>query len=123
MSHATLCKLYGIDWREDHRVAEGCLSDKALSRYLKSHPEIREIVFCYDNDVDGKDANGQPRNHGQVQAEQSAEAFAKAGYKVFIQTPQTKDFNEDLLTFREMSARSRDGPERAEAEELETAYL
>lgn len=121
MSHATLCKLYGIDWREDHRVAEGCLSDKALSRYLKSHPEIREIVFCYDNDVDGKDANGQPRNHGQVQANQSAEAF-KAGYKIFIQTPQTKDFNEDLLTFREMSARSRDGPERAEAEELETAY-
>ena len=50
------------------------------------------------------------------------EAFAKAGYKVFIQTPQTKDFNEDLLTFREMSARSRDGPERAEAEELEAVY-
>ena len=122
MSHATLCKLYGIDWREDHRVAEGCLSDKALSRYLKSHPEIREIVFCYDNDVDGKDANGQPRNHGQVQANQSAEAFAKTGYKVFIQTPQTKDFNEDLLTFREMLARSRDSPERAEAEEREAAY-
>ena len=121
MSHATLCKLYGIDWREDHRVAEGCLSDKALSRYLKSHPEIREIVFCYDNDVDGKDANGQPRNHGQVQANQSAEAFAKAGYKVFIQTPQTKDFNEDLLTFREMSARSMDSPERTEAEEREAA--
>ena len=50
----------------------------------------------------GKDADGQPCNHGQIQAEQSAEAFAKAGYKVFIQTPQTKDFNEDLLTFREM---------------------
>lgn len=55
--------------------------------------------------------------HGQVQANQSAEAFAKAGYKIFIQTPQTKDFNEDLLTFREMSARSRDGPERTEADE------
>lgn len=78
MSHATLRKLYGIDWREDHRVAEGCLSDKALSRYLKSHPEIREIVFCYDNDMDGKDANGQSRNYGQVQANQSAESFAKA---------------------------------------------
>nr|WP_296441260.1 hypothetical protein [uncultured Acetatifactor sp.] len=41
---------------------------------------------------------------------------------MFIQTPQTKDFNEDLLTFREMSARSRDGPERAGAEEREAAY-
>jgi hypothetical protein len=58
-----------------------------------------------------------------VQANQSAEVFAKAGYKVFIQTPQTKDFNEDLLTFRKMSARSRDSPEKAEAEELKEAYL
>jgi hypothetical protein len=99
MSHATLCKLHGIDWREDHRVAEGCLSDKALYRYLQHHPEIVEIVFCYDNDVDGKDAKGQPHNHGQIQAEISAETFADLGYKTFIQTPNTKDFNQDLLTF------------------------
>lgn len=118
MSHATLCKLYGIDWREDHRVAEGCLSDKALSRYLNCHPEIREIVFCYDNDVDGRDAKGRPCNHGQVQANLSAETFEKAGYKVFIQTPQTKDFNKDLTTFREMLTRSRDSPETMEAEEV-----
>lgn len=118
MSHATLCKLYGMDWREDHRVAEGCLSDKALSRYLKIHPEIREIVFCYDNDVDGKDAKGQPCNHGQAQANLSAEIFEKAGYKVFIQTPQTKDFNTDLMTLREMQSHSRDGPDMAEPEEV-----
>ena len=30
-----------------------CLSDKALRRYLSNHPEIMEIVFCYDNDMDG----------------------------------------------------------------------
>ena len=101
MSHATLCKLYGMDWQEDHRVAEGCLSDKALARYLKLHPEIREIVFCYDNDMDGRDAKGQPHNHGQVQAERSAAVFKKAGYKVYIQTPQGKDFNEDLMVFWE----------------------
>lgn len=104
MSHATLCKLHGIDWREDHRVAEGCLSDKALYRYLERHPEIEEVVFCYDNDTEGKDAKGQPHNHGQLQAEMSAEIFANLGYKVFIQTPQTKDFNQDLLTFRQMTA-------------------
>lgn len=102
MSHATLCKLHGIDWQEDHRVSEGCLSDKALYRYLQLHPEIEEIVFCYDNDKDGKLADGTPHNHGQVQAEISAETFADLGYKCFIQTPQTKDFNQDLLTFRAM---------------------
>ena len=123
MSHATLCKLHGIDWQEDHRVAEGCLSDKALSRYLKLHPEVDEIVFCYDNDTDGKDARGQPHNHGQVQAEQSAETFAKAGYKVYIQTPQEKDFNEDLIVFRGMMARGTGGSfGMIEAEEIEGRY-
>lgn len=99
MSHATLCKLNGIDWREDHRVAEGCLSDKALYRYLKRHPEITEIVFCYDNDRDGTLPDGTPHNHGQVRAESSAEIFADLGYTTFIQTPNTKDFNQDLTTF------------------------
>ena len=102
MSHAALCKLNGIDWREDHRISEGCLSDKALSRYLQLHPEIREIVFCYDNDVDGKLADGTPHNQGQAQAEISAGTFTDLGYKCFIQPPQTKDFNQDLLTFRAM---------------------
>ena len=102
MSHATLCKLNGIDWRKDHRVSERCLSDKALARYLKLHPEVTEIVFCYDNDIDGKLADGTPHNHGQAQAEISAEKFTKLGYLCFIQTPRTKDFNKDLTTFRAM---------------------
>lgn len=100
MSHACLCKLHGIDWREDHRVAEGCLSDKALYRYLQRHPEITEIVFCYDNDMDGKLKDGTPHNHGQVQAELSAETFADLGYKTMIQTPVGKDFNQDLIAYR-----------------------
>ena len=116
MSHATLCKLNGIDWREDHRVAEGCLSDKALYRYLERHPEITEIVFCYDNDMDGTLADGTPHNHGQVRAESSAEIFADLGYKTFIQTPNSKDFNLDLRTFRELLAGE---PTQTQAEEME----
>ena len=100
MSHATLCKLHGIDWRKDHRVSEGCLSDKALHRYLRFHPEITEIVFCYDNDLEGKLADGTPHNHGQIQAKKSVGTYTNLGYKCFIQTPKTKDFNQDLLTYR-----------------------
>lgn len=103
MSHATLCKLHGIDWREDHRVSEGCLSDRALQRYLENHPEIEEIVFCYDNDVDGKLPDGSPHNHGQVRAEEYAVMYQERGYRVFIQTPQGKDFNQDLLTYQAMT--------------------
>lgn len=122
MSHATLCSLYGMDWKKDHRVSEGCLSDRALSRYLKLHPEIKEIVFCYDNDMNGKDARGQPRNHGQIQADVSAAAFAKAGYRVFIQTPRTKDFNEDLLTFRQIRRNSQTDSERTEEDMGEIGF-
>lgn len=104
MSHATLCKLHGIDWRQDHRVAEGCLSDKALYRYLQRHPEITEVVFCYDNDVGGVLKDGTPHNHGQVQAEISAETFADLGYRTMIQTPNAKDFNKDLTEFRKFMA-------------------
>lgn len=104
MSHATLCKLNGIDWREDHRISEGCLSDKALHHYLKEHPEINEIVFCYDNDIDGVLSDGTPHNHGQVKAQETAERFANLGYTVFIQTPNSKDFNNDLNMFRGLLA-------------------
>ncbi|QNK42206.1 DUF3991 and TOPRIM domain-containing protein [Caproicibacter fermentans] len=106
MSHGTLCKIYGIDWRQDHRVAEGCLSDKALYRYLQLHPEITEIVFCYDNDMNGVLKDGTPHNHGQIQAEISAETYAGLGYKTMILTPNTKDFNKDLTELRKTMAQT-----------------
>jgi len=104
ISHANLCKLHGVDWTKDHRVAEGCLSDKALRRYLERHPEITEVVFCYDNDMDGTLPDGTPHNHGQVKAEQANREFAESGYKTFIQTPGEKDFNLDLRVFKGMLA-------------------
>lgn len=102
MSHATLFTLNEMDFKSDHRVSEGCLSDKALERYLKLHPEITEIVFCYDNDIDGKLADNTPHNHGQERAKQSAIKFADLGYEIMIQTPNTKDFNSDLKMFRKL---------------------
>lgn len=101
MSHATLYKLQGYDWKKDYRIAEGCLSDQALKRFLEQHPEVNEIVFCYDNDVDGKLSDGTPHNHGQVRAEEAKKHFGSLGYKVAIQTPTEKDFNKVLTSFCE----------------------
>ena len=67
--------------------------------FLVVNLSLKNKALIYDNDVDGRDAKGQPHNHGQVQAVLSAEAFRKAGYRVYIQTPQKKDFNEDLMAF------------------------
>lgn len=93
MSHASFFYMLGMDWEMDHRVSEGCLSKKALDRYLSVHPEINEIVFCYDNDIDGKLPDGTPHNHGQIKAEKESDYYRSRGYQTWIQTPCEKDFN------------------------------
>ena len=118
MSHATLCKLHGIDWRKDYRISEGCLSDKALKRFLGENPQIREIVFCYDNDTDGRLADGTPHNHGQVRAAQAKEHFESLGYTVYIQTPVQKDFNKVLTSLYEQSV-GKEQPAAGQEEEMD----
>lgn len=93
MSHASFFYMLGMDWERDHRVSEGCLSNKALERYLSIHPEINEIVFCYDNDIDGKLPDGTPHNHGQIKAENESDYYRARGYQTWIQKPCEKDFN------------------------------
>ena len=105
MSHATLTKMKGnIDYTQDYRISLGCLSDKALERFLKANPAVKEIVFALDNDFDGKDADGQPRNHGQVTAAAFCKKYQDKGFKVFLQKPKAKDFNEDLCAVRAAEA-------------------
>ncbi|MFI3326003.1 MAG: toprim domain-containing protein [Clostridia bacterium] len=100
MSHATLTKRKGLDETQDTRISEGGLFDKSLTKYLQANENIKEIVFCFDNDVDGKDFKGLPRNHGQVFAKSCLEKFSKLGYKTYIQTPKNKDFNLDLQAIK-----------------------
>ena len=100
MSHAALSKMHSVDYMQDHRISLGSLSDKALEWYLKQHPEIKQIIFALDNDIDGKDADGNPRNHGQEAAARFAAKYEGLGYDTAVQTPTAKDFNEDLTAVR-----------------------
>jgi hypothetical protein len=122
MSHASLTKLHGGDYKADHRISLGSLSDKALEWYLKQHPEIKQIVFALDNDKDGKLPDGTPRNHGQEAAKKYCEKYAKLGYDTAVQTPNAKDFNEDLVGFKNaQSANQAAEHETAEEREYEFA--
>lgn len=85
-----------MDYTTDYRISEGCLSDKALTRFLENNPQITEIVFCFDNDINGKNHEGKPHNHGQEFAKKCVSKYIDKGYKVFIHTPTRKDFNADL---------------------------
>lgn len=117
-SHATLAMLHGIDWRQDHRITTGCLSDKALQWFLKHHPEITDICWCYDNDVNGRKqvpisqaeydaavAAGDdsvflieatqklmkriPYNWGQMAALENARKYKALGYKAALHKPDS----------------------------------
>ena len=101
ISHATLMKLNGMDDTKDFRISEGCLSDKALTRFLAANPQISDVVFCFDNDRNGKDHKGNPHNHGQEFAKKCVAKFGAKGYAVHIQTPHRKDFNADLQYIRQ----------------------
>lgn len=98
MSHATLCKLSGLDWEKDNRLALGGTVDKALTQYLEDNPHIRQIVFCLDNDYCKWDKNLHMWNNiGQKAILKHSEKF-KEGHIIGRSKPPLpyKDFNEYL---------------------------
>ena len=85
------------DWQKHNYIALGGLSDRALARFLLEHPNIKQLVFCLDNDYDAKDKNGKPEpNHGQVAARQFEHDYSEKGYSTSIMIPELKDWNEIL---------------------------
>lgn len=101
MSHATLAKMHGQDWKEDHRISLGCTWDVALERYLKDHPEIKRIVFALDNDFNARDKDGKRApNYGQMAAEKYCGKYGEQSYACAIRRPHLKDFNQDLTEIR-----------------------
>ncbi|MDF2923887.1 MAG: hypothetical protein K0R57_2801 [Paenibacillaceae bacterium] len=100
MSQASLLKLKGQDWTADHYISLGCLSDQALERFLGLY-EIKEIVFCLDNDEFATYHDGSPApNWGQVAAVSFAQKYTVMGYRTSVEIPEKKDINEDLLDFQ-----------------------
>ncbi|MDR1321177.1 MAG: DUF3991 and toprim domain-containing protein [Gracilibacteraceae bacterium] len=90
VSHASLLKMNGADWRVGWRVSLGGTSFLGLDRFLSEHPNVREIVSCLDNDATG-----------ERRSVKLAEEYAAKGYAVGREAPRSKDFNEDLLNYRQ----------------------
>ncbi|MFT9075979.1 DUF3991 domain-containing protein [Ethanoligenens sp.] len=85
-------------WKEDNYICLFCLADNRLKEFLRFHPYIHHIVFCLDNDVDGKLPDGTPENHGQVAEDRLIAEYTRKGYDATrIVPPQGKDFNDALL--------------------------
>jgi hypothetical protein len=92
MSHASLVNADTGDtgaWKRHSRLSLAGTSDAALPFFLNQHPAVRELVFCLDNDMAGREA-----------AAIMARKYAYKGYTVLNEPPMGKDFNEDLQAFR-----------------------
>lgn len=80
-------------WHRSSYLSLGGLSDDALKRFLKEYPDIREIVFCLDNDLNKKE------NWGQNAARKFSRSYGKKRI-TRIETPQSKDWNTVLCTMK-----------------------
>lgn len=99
ISHATLAKLYGKDWQDRDRIALGGLSALALLHYLKTHPWVKDIMLCVDNDAAGRE--GAERLIAELQRHGYD---AEHGYSVRTSFPPAeygKDWNECLVAVRQ----------------------
>ena len=87
-------------WQKHNYIALGGLSDRALARFLLEHPNIKQLVFCLDNDYDAKDKNGKPEpNHGQVAARQFEHDYSEKGYQTNTLVPKLKDWNNVIKAY------------------------
>ncbi len=129
ISHASIQKHFGENWKNEHRIALGGLMDRALDWYLKGHAEIKKITFAFDNDADAKYSNGEPApNWGQQAAEKLSKKYSDLGYKTSIEAPIAKDWNDELMNlhlavqYQKNNEAAQDGQEQpSDADELEAA--
>lgn len=102
MSRATIAKIHNENWEDAHYISLGCLSNQALERFLQ-YNQIKEIVFCLDNDANATYSNGSPApNWGQEAAVKYSVMYGDLGYRTSIEKPEYKDVNQDLLELRHL---------------------
>ena len=89
MSHATLIKQRGSDYKNQNRISLGGVSDLKLEQYLIDNPNIKKIVVGLDNDEAGIEAGLKIKDK-----------YTKLGYEVTKIVPKHgKDFNDELVEF------------------------
>lgn len=93
LSHATLAnKVIGYNkaWTVHNRLSLGGLADVALEHYLSTHPDVKELNLCLDND-----------DKGIQKSNAYAEKYRVRGYTVNVILPNAKDYNADLVNFQQ----------------------
>jgi hypothetical protein len=91
MSYASLVNAETGDtnaWKQHNYLSLSGTSETAIPFFLNRHTEVKEIVFCLDNDPAGREA-----------AVSMTRKYADKGYYTRLELPTRKDFNEDLIAY------------------------
>ena len=91
MSGATLCQYTDIGkWRSVHYLALGGLNYLPIDYFLQQHPQVKNVVLCFDRD--------EP---GLCFADTVARRLAERGCNVEKRLPAVgKDYNESLIWYK-----------------------
>jgi len=92
ISHASIAKMQGGDYKTADRIALGGVAFEPLNNYLNSHQDVREIVLALDNDAAGINATER------IQMELEVAGYIPGyGYHISADVPTyAKDWNEVL---------------------------
>lgn len=91
MSGATLRQYTDIGkWRSVHYLALGGLNHLPIDYFLQQHPQVKNVVLCFDRDEPGLRF-----------AETVAQRLAERGFNVEKRLPTVgKDYNESLIWYK-----------------------
>lgn len=120
ISYASIIKMGGGDWKELSYLSLGGLTDNALDTYLSSHNNIKNIMFCIDNDAAADiAANGKTDRYGKHQPG-LLENYRNRGYHIERILSAQKDWNEELLSLLHMNQSKRESNQvEQEEDEME----
>lgn len=97
MSYWSLCKETGSGYLNDYLLSKGGSATVVpLERFLKEHPEVKNIVFCLNND--SKEL-GHKINAGQKATKNLSERF-QDDYHISTHIPHLNDWNDVLKNYR-----------------------
>lgn len=85
LSVASIAKLHGNTFDDEHIISLAGVSDKAIDKFLGTHDKIKVINISLDNDEPGRAAG-----------ERIKEKYTELGYKVVESYPKEKDYNLEL---------------------------
>lgn len=91
ISHATLEKMENKDYKQIHRISLGGTDGGPLFQFLNDNPQVSSIRLCLDNDEPGINAT-----KALIEKLSQKGFTSEAGYMIWIQKSNSKDFNQDL---------------------------